>query len=80
LEYVNDLTPYELPGQKIESWARDVLQVYPNIDLEMISFMILCFKTEQLIWDDRKGIQNIFNGLRRIEKTDNGYKLIRLIY
>lgn len=77
---VNDCLPFKLEGEEILRWSMDVQRLWPEAEPGMLAFLIDQFKTEELVWDKTKGIQNIFRGLQRIRKTETGYKLLRDIY
>jgi len=77
---VNDLLDFKRSGEEVHSWAQDVERLAPGTDLEKLKFLLDCFKTERLVWDKTKGIQNIFIGLKQIKKTDNGYEVLKNIW
>lgn len=77
---VNELLAYKLEGEEILRWSIDVDRLAPGTDPEALAFILDCFKTERLYWDRNKGIQNIFFGLKRITKTNNGYRIIETPY
>lgn len=77
---VNKLLPFELNPQQLIEWSQDVDRLMPGIELERIAFLFDLYKTEQLLWDKTKGIQNIFSGLKFIGKNEQGYYLKKRVW
>ena len=77
---VNKLLPFELSGPQVVDWTSDIERLAPGADAEMLQFLFDCYKTERLIWDRNKGIQNIFTGLKFIGKNESGYYLRKRVW
>lgn len=74
---VNDLIVFPIEKEVAIHWAQEVERLAPGTTPEKLRFLMDCFKTEQLVWDNKKGIQNILVSLKYIkEKEDGGYKLL----
>lgn len=74
---VNELVVFKLENEVILHWAQEVERLVPGTTPEKLRFLMDCFKTEQLVWDNKKGIQNILVSLKYIrEKEGGGYKLL----
>jgi hypothetical protein len=65
---VNQLAPYPLSSIQIEDWARSLNRLLPNLEISTLSSLIDDFKRDNIEWDYKKGIQNIFIGLRSYER------------
>lgn len=72
---INKLTPFPLDAMELISWAKDVEEIAGAVEIEKLEFIFKCFKTDKLEWDKNKGIQNIFNALKLVKKTEYGYKI-----
>lgn len=77
---VNELVAFKMENETVLHWALEVERLAPGTKPEKLSFLIDCFKTEQLYWDRNLGIQNIFGGLKQIKETETGYKLLKAIW
>lgn len=71
---VNTLVPFQLTVDNIVEWSTIIDRLNPGMDLESLRFLIDKFAMDEIEWDKSKGIQNIFNGLRRVYFT-NKYEL-----
>lgn len=65
---VNLLAPYPLTSIQIEDWSRSLNKLLPNLEISVLEKLIDDFKTDAIEWDYKKGIQNIFIGLRSYER------------
>src|SRR5689334_2389357 len=63
---VNKLGAFPLGKDELTDWASDVMRLSPEVESQRLDFLFDLYKTEQLVWDRNKGIQNIFSGLRLI--------------
>lgn len=78
---VNDCLPFKMDAPELVHWAQEIDRLIPDVDPEAIRFLIDCFKTEDLIWDRNKGIQNMFLGLKRIRRDEDGkFNLVQSVY
>lgn len=75
LWHINQIVSYPMSDHQIEDWAKSLMELKPNTDLTALKFLIDKFKTGDLEYDYRKGIQNIFIGLRHIYQEDGVYKI-----
>ena len=60
--HVNQLLAYTLTAENIAEWSISIWKIMPDVDPELIAFVLDAYKTDKLEWDKNKGIQNIFNG------------------
>jgi hypothetical protein len=68
LTKVNMLAPFPLNDLQIEDWSKTINRLMPDLkitDLNQVLDNMIIGKVE---YDNRKGIQNIFNGLASIER------------
>jgi hypothetical protein len=77
---VNSLVPFPMDLTELSAWSRDIFRLQPELDYDALKFLFDAFKKEDIVWDRTKGIQNIFTGLKRIEKTETGYRVLRQIW
>ncbi len=77
---VNKLLPFELSGPQVVDWTDDIIRLAPDVEADRLKFLFDLFKTEQLLWDRNKGIQNIFTGLKFIGKNEQGYYLRKRVW
>lgn len=75
--YVNNLVQFKVSGDEFIYWAKQIDRIAPDLDLKALQFLMDAFATEAIVYDHSKGIQNIFNGLKCVEKSEEGYKIIR---
>lgn len=74
---VNNLIPFKLTLDEVTDWSRQIDRIAPGIDLKALRFIMDAFATEALPYDRNKGIQNIFIALKRVDKSPEGYRIIR---
>lgn len=73
---VNKLVMMPISGPELVRWAQDIERLAPGATPQMISYIMDCFKIEKLEWDKTKGIQNIFNALKLVKATEEGFTLL----
>lgn len=61
---VNQLSPFPLTAEQVVDWAKSIEELIPDIDPTDLRFIINEYKTDELEYDQRKGIQNIFSALK----------------
>lgn len=64
--HINLLVTYPIPDEMLEIWADTIKELEPNLTPEMLKKIIDRFKSDDLVWDYRKGIQNIFTAYKSI--------------
>jgi len=72
LVHVNRFVGFPIPGEEIVAWAGDIERLAPNSTVEELAFLMDRFKTGELEWDKQEGITNIFRGLRRVRRDEDG--------
>lgn len=77
LWHLNQVVAYPMTDLQIEDWARSILELRPDVDLNAVKFLIDKFKTGEREYDSKKGIQNIFVGLKYIRKDGDSYQLMK---
>lgn len=77
---VNDLVGFKKTAEEIISWSSDIERLAPGIEPERLAFLMDCFKTDRLLWDKERGIQNIFRGLKLVDVEDGKYILLKPIF
>ena len=77
---VNQLMQFPLSYIQVQEWAATIQRVAPDTKLEKVAFVIDCFMNERLEYDKNKGIQNIFNGLKRVYHDGTSYKVIERLW
>lgn len=65
------LLPYPLSGTAIADWAKCINELAPYATPEMLRTIINKFISNDLDYDYKKGIQNIFIALRPFEAQIN---------
>lgn len=65
--HVNYIIAYPLSDLHLEGWAKSINELKPELNIENLKKVIDKFKLADLQWDTKKGIQNIFIGLKRVE-------------
>ena len=76
---INKLVAFELDLKQLIDWSLDIKRLMPDVEPEHVQFILDCYKLEKLVWDERKGIQNIFSALKLVAKNERGYYLRRAI-
>lgn len=76
----NQLRAYSLTEIEMMEWARSIERLLPDLDIDALNFLIDKMKTGEMEYDKAVGIQNIFNGMKKIEKTESGYKILKAIW
>lgn len=66
---VNQLAPYPLSSIQIEDWSRSINRLMPDLEVSKLESLINDFKLDNIEWDYKKGIQNIFIGLKSYTPT-----------
>lgn len=74
---VNMLTGYPLPAEEIVHWSKELDRLWPDLTRQELTFVLDSFKTGDIAWDRSMGIQNLFKALKRVEKTEFGFKIRR---
>lgn len=70
-----------MEGHEIMQWAVDLDRLLSDEELAKLPFLLDCFKKEDLYYDAKLGIQNIFSGLRQIKRLENGeFKVLKAIW
>lgn len=77
---VNLLVGFPMSGQEVLAWSMDLDRLCSYDDLAKLPFLLDCFKTDEIIWDRTIGIQNIFRGIKQIEKTETGFRVLKAIW
>lgn len=65
LYHFNYLTSYPINDSTLEGWARSIEELEPIITPDVIRWICDNMKIGKIDYDNRKGIQNIFNGFRK---------------
>jgi len=77
---VNQLVAFPISADELKTWARDISRLLPDLEPDRLQYLMDCFRTDAIPYDKNKGIQNIFNGLRKIEKKEGGgYKKLKTV-
>ena len=66
--HVNQLVAYPLTDYQIESWAKSIAELAPNVTPDEIKKIIDNFKIGRIEWDYHSGIQNIFKNLPNFQR------------
>lgn len=61
--HVNQVMPYPLSDLQISDWAKSINELMPEVSSADIKKIIDDFKLDNIEWDNKKGIQNIFNAI-----------------
>lgn len=74
---VNKFLPFPISGPEIVSWAADIERLAPDVEVGALIRLMDAFKTGEILWEEKAGITNIFRGLRRVIKTEEGYQILK---
>lgn len=77
---INSLVGYQLSAEDIIAWSADCDRLMSPEDLEKLPFILDCFKTMRLPFDNNLGIRNLFRALPMVEKTETGFQALRAIW
>ncbi len=64
LYHINYVVNYPLSDIMLEGWDRTIKELEPEITNEVIKWILDNVKLGFMDWDNKKGIQNIFEGFR----------------
>jgi hypothetical protein len=68
LTKVNMLAPFPLKDLQLEDWSKTINRLMPDLKLPDLNQVLDNMIIGKVEYDNRKGIQNIFNGLASIER------------
>ena len=80
IAHVNQLRSYPLTAIEIAEWSRSMKQLFPDLDYDALMFLISEMKAGRAEYDDRLGIRNLTMGMGGVEKTINGYRILKTIW
>lgn len=63
---VNNLVGFQKDAAELIDWGKEIDRLFPEMELEKISFLMDQFMLGNLDWDDKKGIQNLTVNLSRV--------------
>jgi hypothetical protein len=64
LYHINYIVNYPLSDIMLEGWDKTIKELEPEITNEVIKWILDNVKLGFMDWDNKKGIQNIFEGFR----------------
>lgn len=73
LNTFNQLRSFKLEPMEIIYWKDSIVKLIPDVDTGALEFVVDQMIVGGLEYDTKLGIQNIFNGLKRVRKTETGY-------
>ena len=73
-EWVKQCFMYE----EIAEWADTLLEFKPELDYEALRFIIQQMKFGNLEYEQKDGVQNLTRAFKKITRTSEGYKLLKL--
>lgn len=62
--HVNQLSPFTTTDERLIEWAESINEILPELEIEDLKSLIRAFKTDEITYDTRLGIQNIFMGIK----------------
>jgi hypothetical protein len=68
---VNQLSPFFIEDITLFAWSKSIIEILPKIDPADLKSLMRDFKTDEIHYDTKLGIQNVFKGLR--QKYGNKY-------
>lgn len=77
--HVNQVRTFPLTSLEVVEWSRSIVELIPpeEFDMMKIQFLIKAVKRGEVPWDKDKGIQNIFIGLKYVQKMGEGkYRIV----
>lgn len=76
--HINQIISYPLSDWQIESWARSINELIPDLDVNILKKSINLLKTGEIEWDSKVGLPNIFLAIKQSGRiSDSG---IRMVY
>ncbi len=77
---INNLVAYPLDKKQLVAWSEVIERLAPDVEPGELAFLMDCYATGELTWDKTEGIQNILVKIKRVMKTETGYKLLKPIW
>ena len=65
LYHINYVVNYPLSDIMLEGWEKTIKELEPEITNEVIKWILDKVKLGYIDWDNKKGVQNIFDGFRK---------------
>lgn len=70
LSEINQILQFPLSDEMVTNWSETILEANKDVDLNILRFVVFMFKLGEFEYDQKKGIINIFNGLKRTLKLE----------
>lgn len=67
---INQILQFPLNDEMVTNWSETILEANKDVDLIILKFVVFMFKIGDFEYDQKKGIINIFNGLKRTFKLE----------
>jgi len=69
-----------MEGQEIVDWALELNRLMSIEDLKKLPFILDSWKKNELIYDQKIGIQNFFIAAKQVKLEDGQFKILRTIW
>lgn len=78
LHKYSQLRSFPLNLKEILEWKDSLIEILgESLDVDALNFAVVKMLSEQIEYDKGKGIQNIFNALKQVIKTEDGKYKVR---
>ncbi len=67
-----------MEGNDLLAWAFELDRLLTAEEMHKLPFLLDCFKTTEIEYDHKLGIQNIFSGLKQVKWDEEKKKYIVL--
>ena len=76
---INQLVQFPISDEMIKDWTKSIHELAPELDGTKLKYIIDKFKTGELEYDSRKGIQNIFLAyIKLLSDTIQDYQALQV--
>ncbi len=72
----NQLRSFKLDIIEMLEWKDTIIKLLPKLEIPALVYAIDKMILGELPYDRNEGIQNIFNALKKIEKTQTGFRIM----
>ena len=62
--HINQLSPFVTTDERLIEWAESINDILPGLELDDLKALIVAFKTDEITYNTKLGVQNIFIGLK----------------
>jgi len=71
----NQLRDFKLTAIEVLEWRDSLNRIWPDMNPDRLAFVIDKLMTGELEYKPSIGIQNLFKGLKKVERIEGGYRI-----